>query len=224
MRIAIITISLLVSGICKSQNFKKILPYIVNINDSSFEYSTDSMIRTQSSFLVLSNNFDTISLQSNSSGVIQNNPYRFILTKYDEIIFYVDTSVLISTKFKNDFVKSYPVFIYNQSSKRFLITTQFGSLPMITEALDEFGEWKPIEYFSYSWCWDDMFGIPLLPGYFILTNTIKYHGEYETKLRLKIKIKRKIYYSNIFIGSIKKSQLEKRRNIPKRDSNFTFFD
>lgn len=113
-------------------------------------------------------------------------------------------------------VKAFPVFVYNNSndSNYFINYGNYTNpnskvFPMIQEAKDKNGMWKPIEFS------EDIILSPegslyyeLLPKNFLVTSIIKYKGDYKTKIRVKIVIGKEIFYSNEINGTINYSQFD----------------
>ena len=118
--------------------------------------------------------------------------------------------------FRTQHVKAYPVFVYNNSNnsnyfKNYGNYTNPNSkvFPMIQEAKDKNGIWKPIEFS------EDIILSPegnlyyeLLPKNFLVTSIIKYKGDYKTTIRVKIVIGKDIFYSNEINGTINYSQFD----------------
>lgn len=101
-------------------------------------------------------------------------------------------------------------YLVNLTDSVFTADRQDRSLIMIQEALDEDGNWKPIEYWTYSGCGNSYFDpLKLDPGKCVLVPIKKYSGSYKTKIRLKFKIGNYIIYSDTFEGTINKLQFEK---------------
>lgn len=105
----------------------------------------------------------------------------------------------------NDFVKCYPLLMYNNSKDT--IITKFK---YIQEAKDSKGNWKPIEcYYNFGECGNpEMYCYQIVSKNYILYPIIKYHGNFKTKLRVKVYNKRNVYYSNEFTGYINISQFD----------------
>lgn len=103
----------------------------------------------------------------------------------------------------NDYVECYPLLLYNNDSRMGYI----NEIKFIQEAKDADGKWKPIEFFE---------DLPRCVGHdhFYKFETkkylghliMKYHGNFKTKLRVKMKIRNHYYYSNEFTGFINHSQ------------------
>lgn len=111
--------------------------------------------------------------------------------------------------------KGYPVYLVNLSDSVIRIRHRKYQIPLIQEALDSNGLWKPIETLfslppgvtvtNYS-------GIsPLKPGELITSSIFNYKGDFQTMLRVKIIVDKTTYYSKPFLGSINYSQLTSKR-------------
>ena len=111
----------------------------------------------------------------------------------------------------DSFSEKYIVFIKNISNIEIKLNTIDNStLEIILEALNENNEWKPVEYIEYPWCGNSYFDHTFKPQSFIKITSGKYNGDFETKLRYKLKNYNDIYYSNIFVGKINKLQFIKK--------------
>lgn len=107
-------------------------------------------------------------------------------------------------------VKSFPVYLANTSADKIAnVETQDGSLMMITEARDEKGTWKPVEYWSHSWCGNSYYSLDIKPEHFAFTRGVKCSGDFLTRCRLKLKFNGDSLYSNTFSMNISKGQFTK---------------
>jgi hypothetical protein len=105
------------------------------------------------------------------------------------------------------FFKAYPVLIENVDTDT--ITISYGNfLPLITEAKDSTGNWKPIEERWTYMCGVGVGTIILPPKEIGLSATMIYHGNYSTTLRLRIDST----FSNEFKGKINYRQFESKFN------------
>lgn len=113
-------------------------------------------------------------------------------------------------KFKKDTFEYFTGYLINNTDSTVKLTRQDGSLIMIQEALDEEGEWKPIEHWVPSRCGNSYFH-PLYidSGEYVIIPIRKYKGSFKTKIRLKFVYKREVHFSDSFDASINKSQFEK---------------
>lgn len=121
-----------------------------------------------------------------------------------------------------DYFSSY---LINNSDSTFIIGTQDHSLIIIQEALDENNEWTPIEHWIYSRCGNSyMEPLKLKSGKCVSIPIRKYKGDFKTKLRLKVLIRKEVFYSGLFEGSIYKSQFNKRDEKHKYPLGYNYFD
>ena len=109
-------------------------------------------------------------------------------------------------------VEGYPVLIENISDSVWNIDTQEGWVFMIQEAMNEHGEWKPIEYIDYrAVCGNSYWTEKLPPKYYLISKIYRYTGEFKTKLRIRFVTEHQIFISNEFEGTINYSQF----NVPE---------
>ncbi|MBO9620077.1 MAG: hypothetical protein J7539_13695 [Niabella sp.] len=105
-----------------------------------------------------------------------------------------------------NYIQAVPVFLANNTNDTLFLDFQDHNALMIQEALDENGNWRPIEYWQYSKCGNSYGETGILPHYFIMVKVNKYYGDFETLLRVKLRNGEKVIYSNSFKGSINKAQ------------------
>lgn len=111
------------------------------------------------------------------------------------------------TKMRKKPVTAYPLLIYNNELKDVFIYDALSGFQLIQEAKDIDGKWKPIEYLNN--LSSDMispFFHKLNPKKYIAISIIKYHGNFKTKIRVKIRLNNHYYYSNEIEGFINQSQ------------------
>ncbi len=128
-----------------------------------------------------------------------------------------------------NYIQAIPVFIYNPSKDTIRLDQQDGRVIMIQEAKNENGQWKPIEFWRYSWCGNSYRVVGLLPNTVAVVKIFKYEGDLETEIRLKLKNGNDIVYSNSFKGKINKSQFDLPSDIDenylvKKLDNKEYFD
>lgn len=115
----------------------------------------------------------------------------------------IDTSQFVGNAGR----KSYPVLIENKYHDTIYIG--YGNyIPIITEAMDSNGLWKPIEERFIYMCGSELEAIILPPKEFVLTSELVYTGNFKTKLRIKFGKN----YSREFVGSINETQFESEWN------------
>lgn len=105
-----------------------------------------------------------------------------------------------------NYIQAIPVFIHNRSKDTIYLGQQDGRVIMIQEAKDENGRWKPIEFWRYSWCGNSYVAERLLPNAIAVVKILKYDGDFETEIRLKLKNGNDIIYSDSYKGKINKIQ------------------
>lgn len=112
-------------------------------------------------------------------------------------------------------VEAYPVMIENISDSTWKIGTQEGWIFMIQEAMNERGEWKPIEYIDYrSVCGNSFWFEKLPPKHYLISKIYRYDGELKTKLRVRFVTENQIFVSNEFTGNVNPSQFEVPEFLP----------
>ena len=92
---------------------------------------------------------------------------------------------------------------------------QDGQPMLIQEALDEFGNWRPIEFWLNSSCGMSYKNCVIKSNHYAYYKIRKYKGDFLTKLRVKYKFYDEIRYSPTFNGKINKEQFEQPVNIRK---------
>lgn len=129
---------------------------------------------------------------------------RFLFHRYlggEEEILQDDT--LVTT------VKSFPIYVTNLSGDKYAkLRVQDGSLMMVVQATDTSGQWKPIEYWSGSWCGNSFYTMMIPPKHMVMSRGIKCSGDYLTKCRLRLKNGRDSLFSNEFTMRINSTQFE----------------
>ncbi|MFK7785465.1 MAG: hypothetical protein AB8B56_10130 [Crocinitomicaceae bacterium] len=101
-------------------------------------------------------------------------------------------------------------YLVNTTDSIFRATRQDGSLMMIQEALDEDGNWSPIEFWVHSGCGNSYFNpLELNPNECILVPIKRYTGDFKTYVRLRFKYGNQVLFSNTFEASIDPSQFSK---------------
>jgi hypothetical protein len=111
------------------------------------------------------------------------------------------TSLLIKAE-KKQTQEGFVIFkVMNLSNQLQTLKTQDGSLIMIQEALNSEGEWLPIEYWDYDWGLGSEFSqLELQSQHSVMITVPKFEGDFETKLRLKLKMNesQEVVYSEEF--------------------------
>ncbi len=121
-------------------------------------------------------------------------------------------------------VSSTTFYLINAQKRSILLSTMAGIPLIIQEAIDTNGNWRPIEYWQGSFCGNAYYPIKMPPMSYLTGGVVKYTGDFETKLRLKLKDREKIFYSPIFKGKINLEQFELREEhqILKESKDYLF--
>jgi len=107
--------------------------------------------------------------------------------------------------------KSYPVIIENRSNDT--LTIGYGEyIPLILEAVDSLGEWKPIQEPYTYFCGTGLTHTYIQPNQLLITSCKLYSGKYLTKMRLVFRF-HKANYSNEFYGQMNYKQFEESPNM-----------
>jgi hypothetical protein len=109
----------------------------------------------------------------------------------------------LSTNYFNDF----PVFVVN-TTKDTLRICSGNSLPIIMEAQDNKGAWRPIEEEFFLMCGTGINSVILPPNEILITSAPIYKGTFKTKLRLRYNR----ILSNEFYGTINPTQFKPLRD------------
>ncbi|UOE37017.1 hypothetical protein [Chryseobacterium oryzae] len=117
-------------------------------------------------------------------------------------------SIKIILRSEND--STFSVFIKNNLNKTLKLNPQDSSLYLIQEALDKNGKWNPIEFWAYSDCGNsyDNF-LDFKNNQILHLTTNRYNGNFKTKVRVKLLMNKKNYYSNSITGKINALKFKK---------------
>jgi hypothetical protein len=112
----------------------------------------------------------------------------------------------------DDYSKVY-IYLINKSDSAVNYSSQDGKIPMIREAINDKGEWQPIEYWEWSWCGNSYHSGAISPGKNYCMNTFVYGGAIRTKIRFKMLLGNYILYSDSYNGRVNKGQFIKPKNM-----------
>ena len=111
-----------------------------------------------------------------------------------------------------------PVYIYNTTNDTCQFRAEDSRLYMKTQALDESGNWKDIDYLPHSWCGNSYHIVSLEPGAYWKFVIPRYGGEISTKLRIELQYidrlnpkKNEVLHSNIIDGKVNPGQFWNKR-------------
>ncbi len=117
-----------------------------------------------------------------------------------------DSTFSWETKYYRGKTKSYLVMIENISEDT--LNLGYGEyLPLIIEAQDSLGLWKPIQEPHTYFCGTGLTYFYITPNQIAITSCKLFKGNYKTKMRLGYGFKPRIY-SNEFYGQMKYSQFD----------------
>lgn len=102
----------------------------------------------------------------------------------------------------------YPVYFVNATSNSKLFPLKDSYIYGIQEAksLESGYNWRPIESRGFDFCGNGHWGIKVHPNEFVLALIRKYKGDFETDIRVRVKVGESIYVSKPFIGEIDRNQ------------------
>lgn len=199
--------------------------FLIDIeNYIDFDVYVDSEIRKQNDSLIVIVDASLDRFHSNEFSLISRIknfpfPYKKTDSTFNEEDNFYDYKYEIDPELmekiedcKRTHFYGYPVFIYNSSTQKTIVQKPLDyDLYLFVEAQDKNGDWKPIEYYYRStyMCGTGHMDYLLKPESFLVSSIKKYHGDYKTNLRVKLKNFDKVYYSNIFKGTINYSQFDK---------------
>ncbi len=226
--IAIMILTVIVS--CKSDlgggnfNFPEVLD---TLPKTEIRYSTQSMKSPINDILAIGDK------DLNQIRITRDQPisyaeparYKDTLINKSDLQIFVDTENLVTIdlgyyeilpptfnnenspeKKNKDLVQALNVYVVNSSEKTAHLDHQSARLIMIQEAKDELGVWRPIEFWKYHRSGTPYGTIELTPDQFVISKILKYDGEFETDIRLKLKNGKHIIYSAPFRGTINTNQ------------------
>jgi len=149
---------------------------------------------------------------------------KYKLPKKDSIKIFVDTTRTIGTPMglygyshiekRNDKI-AFPIFMENVSQDTVQIGYA-GYLPLLIEAKDQKGNWKPIQKTLRFECGTGIFGFYLSPNNMLVSSIKIYDGNFNTKLRLVYELSNEKIYSNEVNGKINSNQFENETSHNRR--------
>lgn len=105
--------------------------------------------------------------------------------------------------------------LVNRTRETLAFQASDSRLPIIQEAIDPHGSWKPIEYLPQSDCGNSHHRVFLSPGAFWAFPAPRYNGAVKTQLRFTLTLADgSLLHSNVFEGSVNPEQFsEKQGNV-----------
>jgi hypothetical protein len=139
------------------------------------------------------------------SGLDRNTPRRISFSSEAGLKLKVDT---IDLTVYNDRFYAYKIYLINSTNDTVKIPAQDGQIKIVQQALNEEGEWRDTERFVNSFCGNSYHSFLLLPSFYQIYSTPIPKGEFKTRLRYRLELYGKSIYSNEYLGSINKEQLQ----------------
>lgn len=120
------------------------------------------------------------------------------------------------------------VWVQNTTKDTILFPIQDGSLIAVLEGMNKSKQWKPVEYWWFSWCGNSYEDLILLPDNSIQIGVNNILGSTKTKMRLKIHGRDTIYVSKEFKGYVSSESFilssETNKEMKDDDSGISFLD
>ena len=132
------------------------------------------------------------------NGPIGNDGFQ-IITNYNKPVLYKEYVTNIASYF-------YPVFVVNETKSTKMFTGKDSYVFAIQEAKDSTGSWYPIESKGFDFCGNGYWGLKIHPNEFAVFLLPVYDGEFNTELRVRLKIGTSVYVSQPFMGNINYNQ------------------
>lgn len=107
--------------------------------------------------------------------------------------------------------------IVNRTAGTLIFNASDSRLSIVQEAVDDKGDWCPIEYLTSSWCGNSAHRVMLPAGQFWSIPTRRYQGSIKTKLRFRFDLPGQTVCSNEFEGSVHPAQFTEVQ--PRRPTN-----
>ncbi|MCX6290408.1 MAG: hypothetical protein NT126_01435 [Bacteroidetes bacterium] len=100
----------------------------------------------------------------------------------------------------------FPIYVVNETSSDKLFTARDKYVSAIQEAKDKEEKWRPIESKKFDFIGNGRWALILHPHEFALFIVAKYEGDFQTHLRIRMKVGDVVYLSKAFEGSINEKQ------------------
>lgn len=137
-----------------------------------------------------------------STDSLDVNGFDFI-TDYNSTVGFCEHPEIDST-----ILEYYPIYFVNSTGNSKLFPVKDSYIYGIQEAksLEPGYKWRPIESRGFDFCGNGHWGIKVHPNEFVLALMRKYEGDFQTDIRVRVKVGESIYVSKPFVGEINKNQ------------------
>jgi len=152
---------------------------------------------------------------------IYSRDLRIIVTKLDSSYFFLSSWVLkpdtitapsrsgkVTTEIFTgaDYILGNKLIIQNNTDSITFVLIEDRQLILVQEALDTNGNWTPVEYFVHSDCGNSYSVFRIPPKHSYEMKIAQYCGDFKTKIRVRISLNHKMYFSNEFEGYVNLDQ------------------
>lgn len=220
MKLAIPLLIILATISCKSpinDNLLRIpfkIPFVVSKNDTiNIEEQTDSCNRAWNLVLGKQKFTDTLRITGRIPSRVDSGyvPFHQMDSQLDSFSI---NGLQIAVDYKSTIVGNsknllFPVYIFNETATPKILPVVSDEIKAIMEALDSNKRWRPIQFaFTYGYwiCGNSFGGVRLNPNEFATVLFNKYDGNFDTKLRIRMRLNDYILLSQPFDGKINYSQ------------------
>jgi hypothetical protein len=118
-----------------------------------------------------------------------------------------------------DHYDGFTVLLINGSPAELSLSASDSRLPIVREALDADGGWKPIEYLPSSWCGNSYHRVFISPGQYWRFAAPRYAGTYVTQMRFRLMLwSDQDIFSNEFSGTMNRNQFPRSLDASTRNT------
>mgnify|MGYP000232877719 CR=1 FL=1 len=141
-------------------------------------------------------------------GYLPDSNYENLDATGFELFVDYDQTVFMKTKYHTMGIEYYPVYIVNSTQNDKIFNGKDSHIYGIQEARYDrsWPNWYPVEAEGVDFCGNGQWKLIVHPNEFVLILMKKYEGNFETDLRVRLKIGDNILVSKSFIGTIHKGQ------------------
>lgn len=122
------------------------------------------------------------------------------------------STVAYTRHFQDNGQYYYPIYVVNNTPRTKYFIGKDSYVFAIQEAVDTNGYWHPIEGRGLDFCGNGYWGLKIHPKEFLIFMMPKYEGDFQTKIRVRIKIGDMVYISESFQGTINEKQFYFNKN------------
>ena len=146
---------------------------------------------------------------------------KFVSDKKTENLFNSksEDKIQVIAEIANDSIFS--IYVKNNQNTIITLIPEDNSLYIIQEAMNEKNQWEPIEFWGYSTCGNSYDNkIEFKPNDVLHLTSEKYSGNFKTKIRFRLLLDNKVYYSNVLNSKLNISKFEKSKWFMELSKNY----